>query len=40
MWLNYILEIYIALSKHDIWRELKENIEKTILVQERELGVI
>jgi hypothetical protein len=34
------LEILIALSKHDMWWELKENIEKTMIVQERELGVI
>ncbi len=39
MWLNYRLEILIPLSKHDIWWKLKENIEKTMIVQERELGV-
>jgi hypothetical protein len=40
MWLNYRLEISIPLSKHDIWWELNENIEKTMIVQERELGMI
>jgi hypothetical protein len=33
------LEISIPLSKHDIWWELKEKIEKTMIVQEKELGV-